>query len=665
MFDFIRSHQRLMQLLLLVLIVPSFVFFGVQGYERMNQNTQSIAKVGGQPITQGELDNAQREQVARMRQQYGPSIDAAMFDTPEAKAQTLDGLIAQHVLMWQAGRESLVTSDRRLQETILAIPQLQDGGKFDQNRYEALLAQQGMTPVVFEQRMRQDLAIQQINAAIESSVIVPQRVVERFAAIVAQRRQVRPLLFKAADYTAKVQLAPDAVQKEYDAHPDAYLTPESARVEYAVLSADAIARQTTVSSKDEHDFYESNKTRYEVPEQRRASHILVAVAKDASAADKAKAKAKADDLLKQLRAASPSSVAADFAKLAKQNSDDPGSAANGGDLDFMGRGATVPPFEDALFKLKDSEISDVVQSDFGYHIIELTGIKPAQVKPFDAVKGEIDAEIAKQMAQKKFQDEAEAFSNGVYEQGDALAPTAQKFGLTVMTADAVTRTPAPNADKGVDAASPLVNTKLLAALFSADSLKNRHNTEAIETSPGTLVSARVLDYKPAARKPLEQVAEIIKTRLVATEARKLADAAGQAALAKLKTGAGAKDFPFGATITVSRVERSDAPAEAVTEIFRADAAKLPAYAGLSLPGGDFVVYAIDGVTSVPDADPARRASLAQSIAKQVAAIEFDGYIADLRKRAKVQVSAPYADLIEKKDVTRDATQDVTSTRAAS
>ena len=624
MFDFIRSHQRLMQLLLLILIVPSFVFFGVQGYERMNQNTQSVAKVGGQPITQAELDNAQREQVARMRQTYGPSIDAAMFDTPEARSQTLDGLIAQHVLTWQASRESLGTSDRRLQEAILAIPQLQDGGKFDQNRYEALLAQQGMTPVVFEQRMRQDLAIQQIDAAIEGSVIVPKRVVDRFAAIVAQRREVRPLQFKAADYAGKVQLAPDAVRKDYDAHPDAYMTPESARVEYAVLSADAIAKQTTVSAKDEHDFYESNKTRYEVPEQRRASHILVAVAKDASAADKDKAKAKADALLKQLRAASPSNVAAEFAKLAKQDSDDPGSAANGGDLDFMGRGATVPPFEAALFKLKENEISDVVQSDFGYHIIELTGLKPAQVKPFETVKGEIDAELAKQMAQKKFQDEAVAFSNGVYEQGDALAPTAQKFGLTVMTADNVTRAPAADADP----TSPLANAKLLTALFSADSLKNRHNTEAVETSPGTLVAARVLDYKPATRKPLDQVADGIRTRLVAVEARKAADAAGQAALAKLKTGGdAARDFAFGKATTVSRVDRSDTPAEAVTEIFRTDATKLPAYAGLSLPSGDFAVYAIDGVTSIADADPARRASLAQSIAKQVGSIEFGAYLA--------------------------------------
>jgi peptidyl-prolyl cis-trans isomerase D len=644
MFDFIRSHQRLMQFFLLVLIVPSFVFFGVQGYERMSQNTQSIAKVGGQPITQGELDNAQREQLARMRQTYGASIDAAMFDTPEARAQTLDGLISQRVLMVQAQKASLGTSDRKLQETIMAIPALQVDGHFDQDRYQALLAQQGMTPAVFEQRLREDLALQQLNAAIENSVIVPKTVVDRFSAIVAQRREVRPMIVKVADFTSQVKLAPDAIQKDYDAHPNAYLSPETAKIEYTVLSADALAKQVTVPEKDSRDFYEQNKKRYEVPEQRRASHILVAVAKDASDADKAKAKAKAEDLLKKVRA-NP----ADFAKLAKQNSDDPGSATNGGDLDFMGKGATVPPFEAALFALKDKEISDLVQTDFGYHIIELTGIKPAQIKSFESVKPEIDAEIGKQLAQKKFTDAAEAFANGVYEQGDALAPTAQKFGLTVLTADKLARTPAP----GADATNPLSNAKLLTAIFSADSIKNHRNTEAIETTPGTLVAARILDYQPATKRPLAEVSDSIKATLTNTEAHKLADEAGKAMLTQLRSGAvkdgAAKPAAFGAATVISRVERSDVPPEAVTEIFKTDASKLPAYAGVSLSSGDYAIYQISNVTTVPDTDATRRAQLTQSISKQIGAIEFGAYLSDLRKRIKVQVSAPYADLIDKKD----------------
>ena len=643
MFDFIRSHQRLMQLILLILIVPAFAFFGIPGLERMVQGAPGVAKVAGQSISQADLDNAQREQLARMRQTYGTSIDAAMFDTPEARAQTLDSMIGQRVLMMQAQKQSLGVSDRQLQETIAAIPALQENGRFSQDRYVSLLAQQGMTPVVFEQRLREDLSLQQINAAIENSVIVPKRVVDRFSAIVSQRRDVRPMVLKLADYTAKVKLAPDAVQKEYDSHTSDFMTPELAKVEYIVLSADALAKQVTVPEADARAFYEANKKRYEVAEQRRASHILVAVAKDASDADRAKAKAKAEDLLKKVKA-NP----ADFAKLAKQSSDDPGSAVNGGDLDFLGKGATVPPFEASLFSLKDKEISDLVQTDFGYHIIQLTGIKPGQVKPFEAVKPEIDAEIGKQLAQKKFTDAAEAFANGVYEQGDTLAPTAQKFGLTVMTADQVARTPTANADP----AAPLANAKLLAAIFSPDSLKNHRNTEAIETSPGTLVSARVLDHKAATVRPLAEVSEIIKAQLTDVEARKLVAEAGKAMLAQLRAGTDADPMKvpgFGPTTVVSRVERSDIPAEAVTEIFRTDTAKLPAYAGTALPSGDYGVYQIAKVSNAPDMDAARRASLTQSIGKQLGTIEFGAYLADLRRRSKVQVSAPYADLIEKKD----------------
>ncbi len=505
-----------------------------------------------------------------------------------------------------------------------------------------------MTPDLFERRLQQDLAIQQVSGAIEASVAVPKSVVDRFATLVAQKRQVRPMIFRPAGYAAKVQLAPDAVQKEYDAHADQFMTVESAKVEYAVLSADAMARQVTVPEADARAFYDQNRKRYEIPEQRRASHILVAVSKDASDADKAKAKAKAEDVLKKVRA-NP----ADFPKLAKQYSDDPGSAANGGDLDFLGRGATVPPFEAALFALKDKEISDLVLSDFGYHIIELTGVKPAQVKPYEAVKGEIDAEIGKQLAQKKYQDAAEAFANGVYEQADALAPTAQKFGIAVQTADNVPRTAAPNADP----TSPLSNAKLLTALFSADSIKSRHNTEAVETQPGTLVAARLLDYKPAVKRPLAEVADGIKARLVNAEAAKLADAAGRARLAQLQKGdaAAKSESPaFGNVVSVSRVERSDVPPEATTEIFRTDATKLPAYAGVALSTGEYAVYAIDSVTTVPDADPTRRTQLVQSIAKQLGAIELDAYTADLRRRAKVKVSPPYADLIEKRDAAKTA-----------
>ena len=641
MFDFIRTHQRLMQLILLILILPSFVFFGIQGYNRLQGGGEGVAKVGGQTITEGELDAAQREQIQRMQQRFGAGVDPKLVDTPEMRAQTLDGLVAQRALVLEAQRNGLGASDRKLQETIMAIPALQDEGHFSPDRYRSLLAAQGITPVGFEARLREDLALQRMNAAIQDSVMIPQKVADRIATIVEQQRDVAPATLKVADFARQVKLAPDAVQKEYDAHPEQYQTPEQVKAQYLVLSPETLTSSAVVSADAARQYYDQNKKRYEVPEQRRASHILIAVAKDASEADRAKARAKAEEALVKVRA-NPG----DFAKLAKQYSDDPGSAEKGGDLDFLAKGATVPPFEAAMFQLKEKQISDLVATDFGFHIIEVTAIKPAVVKGFDEVKGEIDAELTKQAAQKKFTDTAEAFSNAVYEQGDALDPIAKKFGLALQTAENVARV--TNATDKQDPAKPLTNPKVITALFSADSLKTRRNTEAVEIAPNTLVAARVIDYKPAIRKPLAEVADAIKTMLAGREAKQLAEQTGKTKLSQLQRGEAAGEIDFGAQKTISRTNGSGYPPEALTEIFKADARKLPAYAGLQLPSGDFAVYRIVKVTAPADANPVQRAALTQTLTKQSGALEFDAYLADLRRRAKVQIFAPYAELLNKK-----------------
>ena len=644
MFDYIRTHQRLMQLILLILIVPSFVFFGIQGYDRMRGGGQGVAKVGSQTITEQELDSAQRDQIERMRQRAGANFDAKLFDTPEARAQTLDGLIGQRVLLAEAQRDALGTSDRKLQETIMAIPVLQENGQFSPDRYRSLLSAQGMTPVAFEARLREDLALQRMSAAIEQSSIVPKNVSDRISAIIEQQREVAQLTMKVADFAKQVRLAPDALQKEYDTRPNDFQTPELVKAEYVVLSPETLAAQATVSPAAAKEYYEQNKKRYEVPEQRRASHILIAVAKDASDADRKKARAKAEEILAKVRA-NP----ADFAKLAKQNSDDPGSAEKGGDLDFLAKGATVAPFEAAMFKQKENEIGDLVATDFGYHIIKVTGIKPAVVKSFDDVKAEIDVELKKQAALKKFTDSAEAFSNAVYEAGDGLAPIAQKFGLALQNAESVTRAPSP----APDVVRPLSNPKLLAALFSPDSLKTRRNTEAVEIAPNTLVAARVVDYKPAARRPLAEVADAIKTDLTEREARKLAAAAGEARLAQLKGGEAIGATDFTDPKILSRTNGLGLPPDVVTEIFKTDAAKLPAYSGLSLANGDYALFRIVKVIAPTNADPARRAALVQEIGRQAGALEFDAYLDDLRRRAKVKVYAPYADLLDRKPPAAD------------
>ena len=261
------------------------------------------------------------------------------------------------------------------------------------------------------------------------------------------------------------------------ANPQQFQASESVNIEYAVLDIDTISKSLTISEQDLKSYYDQNVARLSGKEERRASHILITAAKDAPAAERDKAKARAQELLADVRKAP-----AEFADLAKKNSQDPGSAPSGGDLDFFARGAMVKPFEDAAFAMKKGDISDVVESDFGYHIIQLTDVKEPKQRSFEELRAGIDADLRAQQAQRKFAESAEAFTNGVYEQSDSLKPVAERLKLGIKTADKLTRTPAQGAS------GPLANAKFLAALFSDDAVQKKRNTEAIEVGPNQLLS---------------------------------------------------------------------------------------------------------------------------------------------------------------------------------
>ncbi|MBC7499192.1 MAG: SurA N-terminal domain-containing protein, partial [Herminiimonas sp.] len=527
MFEFIRSHQRLMQFALLLFIVPSFAFVGLESYSRFGDGDNVIAKVGGQSITKPEWDAAQREQMERFRQMFGAQFDPKMFDTPEARKGILDNLIGQRALAVEASADNLAVSDLTLQQTILAIPGMTGpDGKFDSERYKSALAAQGMTPSMYESRLRQDLVLQQVNSAVQATAFSPKTVSARLSDLNDQERAVQELAFKASDFASQVKITDDMLKDYYSKNATQFEVPEQAAAEYVVLNSDTISSQIVVTDADIKTYYDNNlKQRYMVEEQRRASHILIALKKDASTADKTAAKAKADKLLAQVRQ-TPSA----FADVAKKNSDDPGSAERGGDLDFFAKGMMVKPFSDAAYSMKQGDISDVVKSEFGYHIIQVTAIKPAQVKPLDDVKADITAEIKKQLAAKKYAELAEIFTNTVYEQADSLKPVADKLKLTIQSAANLNRKPSAAAAPG----APFNNDKFLTALFADDVVKNKHNTEAVAVAPNTLISGRIVDYKPATKRPFEQVQAVIRERVMQIEAVKLAKKAGEEKLAALK-----------------------------------------------------------------------------------------------------------------------------------
>lgn len=624
MFEYIRTHQRLMQFLLLLIIFPSFAFFGIESYTRSRGSESAVATVAGQPISQQEFDLALRDQLERLRQMYGPQFDAKMLSTPEAKQNILDELIARKALAVELARTHLTVTDQTLQQSIMTTPGLtKSDGSFDAERYKSTLAAQRMTPSMYEQRLRQDMVLQQLVGAIQGTSFVPKTVTDHLSAINEQEREIQVLTFKSGDYAAKVKVTDDMLKAYYDKNAAQFEIPEQIKAEYVVLNSEALAAQLTVSDADVLAFYEQNKKLYSSEEQRRASHILITVKKEAGDAEKAKAKAKAEMLLAEVRKKPES-----FAKLAKENSEDPGSAERGGDLDFFGKGMMVKPFEEAAYKLKQGEISDVVQSDFGFHIIHVTAIKPVTVKTLDEVRVQITADIQKQKASKAYAEAAEAFSNTVYEQSDSLKPVVDKLKLKVETAAGLTR----QANPAIPPTVATNNPKFLKAIFSDESLKKKHNTEAIEVAPSTLIAGHIVEYRAASKRPFDEVKTLIVARVTQSEAEALAKKEGEAKLAALK--AADATAGFSEVKTISRAKNQDIPGQAFAEIMKADMQKLPAFVGVTVSGAGYAVYRI-GKVGAGTADPAKRKSDGEQVSNMLAQQEFYSYIDVLKQRARV------------------------------
>lgn len=630
MFDSIRRHQRLALIFLALLIIPSFVLFGVHGWQQFAHDATTVATVGDQKISRQEYDSVVRDQVERMRQMFGGSIDASQINTPALRKSVLDSLIQQRVLAEETQRKYLTASDEQVREAILAIPAVQQlrkaDGSIDLKAYEQLLVAQGLTPERFDAQIRFELASRQLPANVLGSALLPKSVAERFIALRAQEREVQELLIPASDYAPKINPSADQLKAYYEQHKQAFQTPERAHIEYVVLDPKAVPADTATPSDDAlKKLYNDNIARYKTDEQRRVSHILIAAPQDATPAERAKAKAKAEEILAQVRKQPDS-----FAKLAEENSQDPGSAAKGGDLGYFGRGAMVKPFEDAAFKLKENEISDIVQTDFGYHILKLTGIKPAETKPFEQVKGELATEYQQQQQAKKYAQLADQFTNMVYEQSDSLKPVADKLHLKIETAD-VGRMPNPALGKD----SLLNNEKLLRAIFGEDALKNKRNTEAVDVGQGVLVSAHVIDYQPAAVPALGKIEAQVRQKVVAEQAAEQARKAGEARLADLRKRGSADGFA--AVQTVSRDNPGKLAPKALTAIFGADAGKLPAYVGVDLSGSGYAIYRIVKVGQPASVDAARSTAETQQLEQIAAQAELGAYLKVLRDRSKVKV----------------------------
>ena len=624
MFEFVRTHTRLLQFILLILILPSFVVFGIQGYSKFTEGgNATVAVVDGVAIKQGEWDLSHRDQVERLRRQ-APNLDVKLLDSPSYRAESLEALLRQRVLATAMDRQHLVVTDERLQRLFISDPQFAQLRNADGSINKDLLSAQGMSSEMFAARLRQDMALQQVQGGITGSVLTPATNMGQALDALLQRREIRAARFELKDYVAKAAPSDADIEAFYKSHESDFRAPEQASIDYVVLDLATIKKGITVSEDDLRKYYTENLSRYTAAEERRVRHILINAAKDAAPDVKQKAKARAEALLAEVR-----KTPASFAEVAKKNSEDPGSAANGGDLDFFGRGAMVKPFEDAAFAMKPGETSNVIETDFGYHVLRLEAVRGGDKKPFEAVRAGIEDEVRQQLAVKRWAEAAEQFTNLIYEQSDSLQPVIDKLKLEKRNA-LVQRQPAPGAS------GPLASVKLLETVFGNDAIKNKRNTEAVEVGTNQLASARIVQHQPARVLPLAEVRDAVRQRLVATQAEALARKEGEARLAQLKADpANALIGALGEAVTVSRATPQGLARLALEAVLAADASKLPVVIGVALPGQGYFVARIDKLLP-RELKPEENQALQVQYGQAWARAEAEAYYQGLRSRYKVE-----------------------------
>jgi len=611
--------------LVIGVIILSFGLWGVNSYLKDSDSGIHAAIVNGQEVSVYEYQIAFNNEQARIRQMLGASFKPEMFEE-QLKKSALDRVIDNTMLTQRASESGMRVSDSQLGQMIHGIDAFQEAGVFSKKMYEQQLKTSGEPVSAFENRVRKALLADQLIQGIGSTGIATQKDVERIYKLREQEREVAYLKLPLEGFLKGVTVSDADVQAFYSKNQERYQTPEMVDLEYVEVSAADLAPGVQVSDSDIATYYDEQKSRFQGDEQRRARHILVEFG-----ADEAKAKLAAQDLIDRIKKGES------FEELAKKNSKDPGSAAQGGDLGFFGRGVMDKPFEEAAFALGKGEMTPApVKSKFGFHVIRVDEVKSGKAKPLDEVKGSLVTELKRQKAEKMFAEKADVLSTTAFESPRSLDGAAGKLGLQKKTTGFFPRSGGP----GITA-----NAKVQKAAFSTDVLKDGVNSELIDLGDNHSVVVRLKEHKPAQIRPLEEVRAQITTDLRDQSARKEAEVKGKQLLEKLKGGADsvALGKEFGATVTPrASVKRNDGKlspeiGKAAFAVARPSEGK-PTVGSLALPNGDYVVYA---VYAVKDGDPAalkpeEKVNIAKGLSSSVGMDEFALMLKSIKEKAKIQ-----------------------------
>ncbi|MEW8524213.1 MAG: SurA N-terminal domain-containing protein [Candidatus Thiodiazotropha endolucinida] len=610
---------------IVILISIPFALWGIQSY--LGVGSEPVAAiVNGAEINERTLDNQYQRFRQQLREQLGAAYRPEMFDDARMRKEVLNRLIRDELVQQTSNRMGLRAGSNMIQASILSMPTFQKDGRYDQQTYERALRLQGLSPAGFEDRVRRALVAEQLSQAVNAGSFVTPKELNESQRLLKQTRELSYFVVPASDFKLSDELSDDEIKAYYEANQSAFISPEKVKVEYILLDAGTAGGTIDVDEERLRGYYENNQDEFGLPEQRQASHILILAAADADQSTVDEAKAKIDALAERVRNGES------FEELAKQNSQDPGSAASGGDLGFFGKGIMDPAFESAVYALQEGGVSEPVRTSFGFHLIKLTGIKDGTVKPFEEARTEIEAAYRKFEGERLYFELAEQLADLSYEDPGSLESAASVLELSIQQSDWITR------EQG---AGVFANLKVRTAAYSDDVLKEHNNSELIEIDGTSSLVLRVLDHQESSVLPLDEVKQQITETLQQQKAEQQAQAEAEKRMAEMAAGAPLSDvaesYAVTGPMTVNRNDRQIPPGLS-SALFRT--AK-PAAGGSSpgtarLAGGDFAVYLLTGVTE-GSADDKSNLQQQESLRRMLGRDHYEMVLTDLESRADIEI----------------------------
>jgi len=598
------------------IIVMLLALTGFEAIFNAASNNQNAAEVNGEEISRYDLDQAMNMQRRQLAQQLGQDFDASLLDDRLLRDSALGSLIDRMLLLQSAKNANFAFSSEALDQLILQTPEFQVDGAFSAARFDQVIQQMGYSRLQFRQLLEQEMLIGQLRAGISGTGFVTDQQVDNFARLEMQTRDFATLTLPAQQEA--IEVGDEQIKEYYEANADRFRTPEQVIVEYVELKKESFFDQVEVSDEELQELYQ--KQIANLAEQRRAAHILIETGGELSDNE---AKAKIDEIATRVKNGD------DFAAVAKEASQDPGSASEGGDLGFAGPGVYDPAFEDALYALNEGEVSAPVKSEFGWHIIKLLGVQSPEVPAFESLKPQLVRELKAQQVEQRFVETSKQLEDSAFEASD-LAQPAQELGLMVQTTEAFGR----DGGEGITA-----NRQVIQAAFSDEVLVDGANSSVIELDPDTSIALRVKEHLKPAAIPLADVREDIVQQLQRSLAAEAARAKGEQLLADLRKGQQPDDAQWQAVEAATRSQEGVAPAllQAVFRMPRPEQQDKPSYSGVALSNGDYAVVRLNGVNEPEGAlTDEERLNYRRFLASRVGQQDFAAFRQKLQAEAEIE-----------------------------